>query len=115
MKDSKGHGSDAKGGLSTAARERVNIGKATDARHFPQRSSADMDAMADRAKPQGSFSATPGRFDAAQTLAAASAAGLAPHQSAVHAATAGAALPPGPTSARGAINSLNDIVPGRKR
>lgn len=44
MKDAKGHGSNSRGGLTNAAQEKVQIAKAVDASHFPQRSPSDIAA-----------------------------------------------------------------------
>ncbi|HVA17445.1 MAG TPA: hypothetical protein VMV59_06995 [Candidatus Dormibacteraeota bacterium] len=48
--------------LSAAARDSVIRGKATDQRHFPIRSDANIAARTDQGKPQIGLTATPGRF-----------------------------------------------------
>lgn len=45
MKDAGGHGSEAHGGLTTWAQERVALNKRVDAQHFPVRSAADFASM----------------------------------------------------------------------
>lgn len=42
----------------------IALRQSIDARHYPARSDARDNAMADLGKPQGSITATPGRFDA---------------------------------------------------
>jgi hypothetical protein len=83
MKDAKGHGSNPRG-VTSAAAERIALNRALDARHYPPRTDADVAAATDLSRPQGSVSATPGRFNAAQM-------GL--HAVGVHLATAGKKLP----------------------
>ncbi|HXR25611.1 MAG TPA: hypothetical protein VN742_09645 [Candidatus Binataceae bacterium] len=98
MKDSKGHGSNARGGGNgdprkeaiqsrfipghgvaprtqvvarhnstpsvgvSAKAEQIAKGQRIDDTHYPPRSNADVAAMTDRSRPQGSQTATPGRF-----------------------------------------------------
>ncbi len=52
------------GQLSAAARDRIIRNKATDQRHFPIRSDANIAAVTDQSKPMASITATPGRFNA---------------------------------------------------
>jgi hypothetical protein len=79
MKDALGHGSNPRG----ARAERVALNQAIDERHYPTRSNADVAARTDLQKPQGSITATPGRFNARP---------LALHQIGTHLATAGKKL-----------------------